>query len=493
MLDQGFRTRDPELQLLTIYGAGVSLNEKALYIIQEGFNSSIPQLQLVALNFLSRNHHDSVEEYLNRAMASDSLLIRLEAAFLLSEKKSPKAAGQIESLMYKVDPALIPLFPQLFVLIGTDEAMKIVRKLLINQDEQVRIETIHSLAKHGRDDMLRKIRMLLTHHEINQQEACIYTIGILKDESSVPKLIQLKNSPSPYVRLAALQALYRLGRKETRQEIEKMAKQQDPFAIQALSEMEGSEETLFELTKASGLQVRLNAALALLERQDSRCLVPLCEILVKDHRDLAFVKYSSIGKAFSAWRAIPSAKQNLGDNAIVFELSLHMREEVLRKALDLPEKDFLRLAHTLFELQQNDLIPALVELLENLQTPQAVELLKLHQQKPGAPLIRNYCNLALYNLKESGPYAENLRQWVTKQQDEDLIRFRPFVPWEMREHGSSSYQLTPEDTSQLLIQSLESFVRIRDDKGVDILIETIQNGNPKNRYVLAGLLMRAIL
>ena len=63
-----------------------------------------------------------------------------------------------------------------------------------------------------------------------------------------------------------------------------------------------------------------------------------------------------------------------------------MRESTLEKALDLPEKDFLRPAHSLFERQQNDLVPTLVGLLENLHTPAAIDLLKLHLQKVEAPL-----------------------------------------------------------------------------------------------------------
>ena len=74
--------------------------------------------------------------------------------------------------------------------------------------------------------------------------------------------------------------------------------------------------------------------------------------------------------------------------------------------------------------------------------------------------------------------------------NEELIRFRPFLPREMRDH-EENYQLTPQDNSGLLIASFESFVSHKDEKGIDILLEAIQNGNAKNKYALAGLLMRA--
>lgn len=490
ILDQGFRSRNEEIQLLTLFGAGISANEKALYILEDTASSPHPQLQLVAMNFLTRYQNDDTEGALRRAMASPHLLIRLEAAFHLAEKKSPTAAGQIESLMHKVPDEIAMIFPKLFAMIGDASSTKILRKLLVHPDEKVRVQAITSAAEFGRDDLLPQIRTLAAQHGHSQQEACAIAFGELKDESSVPRLQQLAKSSSEHVKLAALQALYRLGRKEVRADIEKLARMQDPFAIAALGEMPGSEPTLRELIKSPNITIRANAALALLDRQDPHCLVPLCEVLMKDSRDLAFVRVGSHGKGLEAWKAVPSARQNFEDTPVIFELALHMREAALRQALELPEKEFLQLAAFIFEVQQNDLVPQLVELLSTLGTPDAIALLKKQQQKAGAPLIRNYSNLALYKMKEEGPYAENFKQWITKQQDEDLIRFRTFVPWEMRDKDGS-YQLTPQETSRLLVDSFEAFASTQDDRGVDILLEAIRNGNQKNRYALAGLLIHS--
>ncbi|MBA3816218.1 MAG: HEAT repeat domain-containing protein, partial [Parachlamydiaceae bacterium] len=86
----------------------------------------------------------------------------------------------------------------------------------------------------------------------------------------------------------------------------------------------------------------------------------------------------------------------------------------------------------------------------------------------------------------------NLRTWVTQQQNIDLIRFRPVVPWNLRNESDTSFNLTPQETSRLLIDAFEAFVSTQDDKGIEMLISVIQNGNPKNKYALIGLLMRAI-
>jgi HEAT repeat protein len=254
--------------------------------------------------------------------------------------------------------------------------------------------------------------------------------------------------------------------------------------------MTGSEKTLATILESQNTHTRVNAAVALLELGDSKCLPVLADILLSDSRDLALSKVSSPGKSLTALRVIPSARQNLESTPVALEMSLHLREALLTKAVELPERDFLALANIIFERQQNDLIPILIEVLINHPTKAVISLLKKQQQKAGAPLVRNYCNLALFRLKEEGPYAANLEQWVTQQRNVDLIRFRPTVPWDVREH--ESFELTPQETSRLLVETFETFVSMQDDKGINLLIDLIQTGNPKNKYALIGLLMRAI-
>lgn len=492
LLDQGFRTRDPEIQQLTLFGAGVSTNEKALYIIEEALIGDQPDLQTIALNFLSRFHNDRADQAIHRAMASNYLLIRLETAFQLAQMKDPKAVGQTEALMAKLPEQIWPIFPQIYAESGSPEAKKVLRKMLTHRDEIVRIAVILSIAEHGYDDFLPHIRRMASHHEPAQQEACATALGILKDESSVPRLQQLARSSHPNVKLAALNSLYQLGRQEAMQDVMAMARNGDIFAIYLLGKMPGSENLLVQLLGIDNLQVRINAAVALLELRDSRCLPLIATLLVRNSRDIALGKVSSQGKSLIALKGIPSAQQNFEDNPVALELSLNLREALLIKTLELPENDFLILANGILEVQQNDLVPALVEALENHATPTVIELLKRHQQKAGAPLIRNYCNLALYRMKQPGPYAQNLQTWVTQQQNIDLIRFRPLVPIDLRELNDTIYELTPQETSRLLVEAFESFVASQDDKGVDVLISVIQTGNPKNKYALIGLLMRAI-
>lgn len=491
LLDQGYHSTDPETRIMTIFGAGISLNEKTLYILEAGMDSGLPELQLISLNYLSQFQNDKADQALKRAMNAEHPLIRLEAAYIMAQKKHSRAFSHAESLMHRFGEQVAPLFPQFFAIIGSGEATRMLRKLMSHSNEEVRIAAILSAAKYGRDDLLPKIRSLATHNDKAQQEACAYALGVLKDETSIPRLETLARSQFSHVRLAAWKALYDLGRKEYKSPIEKAAREKDIYAIAVLGEIEDSQNVLAILIKDNNIQVKINAAIALLHLQSGCSLPGLLDILIMDSRGLCFSEVISKGKSLSAWKATSSGLQNFKDQPYAFELSLTMREDALEEALDLPEHDFLMLAKMIFLHQQNDLVPLLVELLEKLHTPGAIALLKEHQQQIGAPLTRNYCNLALYNLKEQGPYGDNIRAWIASMQHEDLIRFRPLLPREMRD-DDEHYQLTPQDNSNLLIASFESFVANKDERGIDILLEAIQKGNPKNKYALAGLLMRAI-
>lgn len=490
ILKEGFNSRDPENQLLAIFGAGISLNEKLLWLLEQGLNSPSPDIQLAALNFLSHYQNDQADRAINNAMASDFLITRLEAALILAEKKHPAVVDQTEALMHKLPKQIHPLFPQLFALIGTADAMKVLKKMLYSPHDEVRIEAIRSIAKEGRDDLIEKIRKLATQHNIAQQEVCAFALGAFKDEYSAPQLEKLARGNTPSIRLAALNSLWILGRKEVAKEIEEMAKRNDLCAIHLLGHIPDAQNTLDGLSKSPNLQVRCNASIALLQQQDPRCLPGLCELLLKDSKDLGLSRISSLGGTLSAYKIIPSAEEHFKEDPVAKELSLHLKENLLKTAVALPESDFLNLACTIFESRQSELIPTLVHLLERLQTPGAVEMLKNYQQKAGAPLIRNYCNLALYRLKEPGPYLDNLKKWVAQEQTNDLIRFRKIVPRKSNDIAAL-HQLTPEETSLLLVEAFEALALMQEKASLDILLDALLTGNKKNKYALAGLLIRA--
>lgn len=490
ILEQGTNHSDPEIQLTTIFGAGISANEKAIALIEESIDSPIPQIQLAALGLLARAQQTD-DAYLKSALRSPFLLIRLEALFHMAEAKHPKTATYAESLMAVLDNELWPIFPEIFVEAGDGASTRMLKRLISHHQDTVRVSTILSLAKHQRDDFLPKIRILATHHSPLQLEACAFAFGCLKDDSSIPRLKELATSHHENVKLAALTSLVRLGNKEAQKEIETMAAQEDLFAIAALDSMPGTEESLAVLATSSNPHIRLNAGLGLLAKKDFRCLPILAEILLRDSRDYAFTKTHTKGRSSTAWKVVPCAQQKEEDIPALKEQTLALKGLVLAKTLELEEGAFLQIANRILGSKQNDLVPILMVLLENKQTAGCVHLLKAYQQKAGAPLIRQYCNLTLFKLKEPGPYENLIKEWITTNMSQALFLLKAPEKDLARENGSTSH-LTPDETSKLLIDSIEALARTQSKLSIDLLIESIKQGNPKNRYALAGLLLRVI-
>lgn len=490
LLQKGIQSEDPQTFLMALFGAGVSGSAGSMEILEKGLHYPDPQVQLLSLHFIADQEDDKINDYLNIAMSSDFLSSRMEAAYYMCKTKHPHAVGQIEGLMVRLPSIFKPYFPSLFALLGTNEATKSLKRFLEDNDPQVRIESILNIAKTGRDDFLPQLRRKLSHSHIAEIEATIFAIGALKDTSSLKKLKKLAQSPIESIRLSAAFALYQLGDRSEVPQIINLAKKDNLFAIFTLGKITDTEELLAELIQSTDFQVRINACLALLQRHDPRCLPTLREILISDSRDLAFRPTQSLGRTLTAFKAIPSAELHSKDTSMDLTYSTTLRENFLKEALLLPEETFLTLAFTIFQKQQNDLVPLTISLLENLRTPSAISLLKAGTQKISSPLIRDYCHLSLYRLKEPGPYESYVNHWVLQQKDAELIRLRPILPWKYRME-QTDYTLSTEETSRLLIDSFLAIANQRNEKSVSLVLNAMQQGLAQNRYPIMGLLMRA--
>ena len=326
-----------------------------------------------------------------------------------------------------------------------------------------------------------------------QQEASCYALGLFCDERARPTLEKCTASRASAVRLAAYVALYNLGSSSAKDYIDNAASAGDLFAVSALRYFEDDGRILIEHLTHDDVQFRVNATLSLLARRDSRALHGVGEILLDTHKDYTFQPSVSHGGSLRFWKVTASSCQAYEKHPQFFELSLRMREEVLASCLELPEDDFLEVAEAILECQQRDLVPLTVRLLENLRSQKAIELLKKHAQRLGAPQSRAWCSLGLLRLQEEGPYADTILKMVEKNREFEVFKARPVLPWRMRQEDDIRYELTLQESCALLIESFEALAQRQDEKGIEMLLKAIRDGNPHNRYTLAGLLIRASL
>lgn len=495
LLESGARSTDPELQLASLYGSLIAGIEIPIDVLEAGIASPYPQMQMATIQSLGSLQEDRSEELLTRAMSSDFFFTRMEAASQLAARKARTAVGQIESLMHKVPEGMRFFFPPFFARIGTHDAIAILRQLMDSPFHMTRVESILNAARFGRDDFLPMIRSHATHLNIAEQEACATALGWLKDSKSLPLLKKLERSPSDHIKLAAKRALLALGDLGAEEGIAKMAREKDLFAITVLGEVLDRDEELIALVKDQDLQLRFNAVFALLQQKNPKAKDYLLEFLLRDSRDLGFQPIYSLGNSLMAWKVIPSALQHRQKelNYDLCSLSLHVREAMLRECVELPEETFLSIANGIFDSRQTDLIPLVVRLLENGQTPPMLDLLRARAQMAGGPLIRAYCNLALFRLNQGEEYRKAVCQWIDLKKQEEMVRFRPMLPWELRlAKQTSPFELTPDEHSRLLIESYQSLAMEHEEMSIEIILNGIQQGHSKNRPILSGLLIQAI-
>lgn len=493
LLKQGASSGDEETLLLSMYGLGIAGSTEGMELYEMGMNSHNPMTQMATIQFLSRLQEDEVEDLLFKAFSSPFLMIRMEAAYALAQRRSERVTGMIDSLMQKLPPFFHVYFPELFALIGTPDAMGILKRMVGHSHLAVRLSSILSAARFGRDDFLSEIRAGATHSDFAEQETCAAALGYLKDSHSMDQLKKLAKSKDLNVKLAACQSLSRLGEISYREPILESAFHKNPLAIPLLIDIPNSEPLLENLLTDYNFHIRANAALVLLKKRNSKCLPVLLQMLIKDEKDLGFQPVYSLGHAMMAWKVIPSctqyAKKTQQD---IPGITLALREMILQDALELPEEDFLKIAQTIFATKENALVPILIHLLENLGTEGAIALLKKESCRVGAPFIRTYCHLALYRMRVDGPHKEHVYNYLESKKDHELFQFREMLSWTDRKETAGSYLLTPEEKSRLVIESYQTLVETHEIEGIDILLTALCEGHEKNRFLLAGLLLKAI-
>ncbi|MFZ4773669.1 MAG: HEAT repeat domain-containing protein, partial [Chlamydiia bacterium] len=425
IIQDGFKTHNPETCLLSLFGANIARLPVDRKFLSRAFRSPNPMLQSAALQTLSMEEMDDTEFLLKEGVKSDFLMIRLETLYQLVGRHAKHAMGLVESLRNILHPQLHFFFPEFYALDGTDESINYLKQLTHDPSLSVRVSSILSSVKYDRDTLLPVIRSVVTHPNPLEQEVSAFALGKFRDIESKSKLERLIKSNSPDVKLAGALALLKLGFFEYKQEIIDLVKKGHPFAIAALGEVGGGREELRALLQSPHHMTRYRAARALLQQRDPTCLTTVVEMLVTPTYDLNLVPFFSPARTHSSFESYfgPIKEAELKNSIAAF--THYIKESMLIEALDLGEPQFLNIATTLISLKKSELIPTLVRLLENLHSKEAVDLLRKSTQQPGAPFIRSYANLAMYRLGNYKEFDKSTLDFIKESVAQEMISFQP--------------------------------------------------------------------
>lgn len=251
LLEQGIFSKDPEIQLMCMFGAGIANSSELISILEKGIKSDDLRTQLTALTYLGKQQDDEADKILLEAISSPFLITRLEALLQLAKKNHPAVLGHLYSLSVKVPDLVRGAFAQIAVHLEGVEASRYLHKLLTDTDVDVRVETILTVASAHRDDFLPYLHTLATGASGAQQEAIALAFGELKDHSALNRLNEWKSSKQENIKLAALIALCQLGDGQHLEGIVAEARHGSLFAIAALGKLKEGRETLLHLLTQS--------------------------------------------------------------------------------------------------------------------------------------------------------------------------------------------------------------------------------------------------
>jgi len=502
ILREGAYSNDWESISLSAFGAGISQSDSGLQILQNLAMSRNPYIQMTALRSLNHYPNEDIDRILVHAMGSYILPIRIEALALLAKKRSPNTLPQIESLMAKLPPEYHSIFPGLLTAIGNDHSVIYIRQMLTSPQDHVRIAAIHASARAGISEVLPEIRQLATQRNVPQQEACAMALGVFQDRESIPILNQLAQSEYRNLRLPALRALYHMGDDQAGESILAMASQGDLYAIESISRISGHKSVLLGLLESGDQTVRMNALIGLLSEGDPACLhsdtkETIMDYLIKGPRDLGLKTVSTAGRSCHAMQIVPSASEQLmtgNELGSYAELAIRYREKLIQiGARTLPRETFIEIAKQILDAREDALVPVVMSELEKIGSDEAIGLLQENSERIGAPLIRHYSNLTLLKIgtdeEESKNCRKKLEEWIANSQKNELIQFRSLLAAE--DDGiEDPFSINPNERSKLMIESLTTIASMQDELAIDTLLEAIRFGHPKNRYALAGLLIR---
>lgn len=484
-------SEDPLRNRLALLCAISADHECVLPLFDEALEHSDPALQLLAMTAMCQYQSSQrAEKALLKLAHSPYLILRLEALRLMAQGGYSCALTHIDALQKKLGENTPPFFAELYAAVGSEQAGRALRRLLIHPSIDVRLAAIHAATQTRLRELLPALITVSTQTNNVLQEACAYALGVFGDEGAVPALKRLCRSHCEEVALAAWQGLYRYCDSDAASVIATQAERGDLYAIQLLAQHEEQNELLIKLTTNKDELIRANAALALLKKGDSRGLPQVQALLLGSRQPL--LKSFSPGHSLFAYKYALPLMHPGNDASVQEEQWLTTRESWLTYADKLPSKDFLTLAGALLEGGPRELIPHLIALIATHLTDEREAFLQRYVESPGAPLVRYYCHLALLEGREEAAdrSRRQLQRWIEQNWDSDFVAFRPMVDPACAMAREKSAEIRPRVTMRLFLTALDMLSRRHDEACRDWLIKGLTSCHPRLRSAFAALLMR---
>lgn len=475
---------------IALLASASSGDESLQTVFYTAFDSSDLATQLFALHLLHQSCHPFTESALKQTLNAAHPLLRLEAIALLIERGEVTALRHLEAFMVKLPLELQALQAPLLAQIDSQEALRLLRRLLFHPMSEVAVEAIHAIEQRKITGLMPQLRSCVDHSSYQVKEAAMAALARLADSSALKEIERYTNHPHPPTAFAARYAIALLTKGESRF-LQKEAEQGSLWALHSLERDEENTKLLKRLQKHPQRLVRSNAAIALLERHVLPDRDLLFDLFNASAEGVVWLPIASEGKAFKAYKqaalsALPSEQREMAHEA-----ALHVTQEWLTLCQECGQKALLEIGQLLIDNRDNSLVPHLFGLFEKNPSEQVFELMQKLIYAPGYPLVRYYSALSLAKQDSEAKSWLLLEEWLKSNWKKDLLAFRPSLS--IRANRQSSYKLQPTEEGQLFIAILEAFAERGDEKSIDLLLQGIEESHCNQTALVAALLLRSVL
>ena len=491
IVEDAISNKSDEDTFLGLLALEISNEDGFCHYFKEFTKSKLFPIQAKTLSILKNIETEEAISLIQSYLSSDFIILRLEALSILVQKQTKSSIGEVEALMNLVSKNYHPMFVDFYAMCGDKYAISTIKKMLCQPHINLHVAVVNAIKKYKIEELIPNVRDLLTHTNPNIQEISCSAIGSLQDFHSIQNLEILANSKHPLTALAAHEALYKMGKKTSSESIKKLAKNKNLFAISILDSIENSIDLLKELYHNNNKDVQMNAAISLLKEKNSYCLPLIKKLLNLDINNHYIATINSPGNAFTSYTIVPSYKLNNPQQSISAKgQSLEFQRNILQECINLTTDEFISIIDEIFTQKNNMLIPLAVTLLENLNNIESKKCLVRGSEMLGAPFTRIYSHLSLWKLTKNKYHRNYIEKWIKNTGKHKIIDISQNK--NTQKFDSSRYELSLDEKSHLLIDSLLNISKNHDSDGLDCIIELIINGHEKNIPLLAGVLLKTI-
>lgn len=479
ILSDGIDSNHPEERFFALLSASSASTQFSCKIVDRLQKKKDLPMLMTLLQLSSMFPDKVTERAIAQGIHSPILPLRI-AAIEASMMQSPeKALAHIESLNVKLPGELYGRLMPMISSIPSAKKEKLLRQALASPIAPIRQGALIALQMNPSPSFHFTLLSLLSHPDPYTVEGAVGALIAMKNLQIRPNAFYpLIHHSSPHVQLVAAQAILSFNEETGKEIIEKLAQEENPFAIS----LSNDTHLLEKLTYSPNKSTQVNALIRLIQLKEKRALPKLFAYFLGKESYIAILPTTSPTRALSAWKlkTQPSGEETL--------LSYKIKDALIEEcSIFLSDIEFIHLTKQVLNSRSNRYLATCIQMVQNYHTTRSSDFLREVQQIPGHPHARALATLALFQNEGKEEDRQLLLRYLKGSMIQEKLSLAPSL-----EMPDTRFYLPADEFSKFYLALFEYLVEVGDQETLPLLSNALIHGHPHNRPILAGLILRAL-